>query len=222
MKKKTPINVSSWLIGGMVCLILYGIAITGLLVMMANQPPEVETVIKIEEIPTYSAYHRMEINQLVMDSWGDWGFDVLAFYAEETGDSSIARHIIIQALAYEVPLNIAFSLAKHESEYFPDAINGDKNKNGSVDYGIFQLNNRTFPNYTKKELLDPLTNCHLGVWYLKHRSREYDTWEEAIMAYNSGYAERMNYNSFKHMLRIMDYERDLDKRFNEWLIATTG
>jgi len=186
-----------------------------------HRPPK-EVIIEIpREIPRHLS--RLEVNQLLLETWmGSEGDRLMDFYIEETGSREVALYILTQALAYEVPVHLAFALCQQESNYLPTALNGHKNQNKSKDIGLFQLNTRTFSQYTQKELFDPMTNAHLGVWYLKSRSREYQTWEEALMAYNSGYAEKMNYNSFQYMLRIIQTERRLDERFNEWVGPRKG
>lgn len=143
--------------------------------------------------------------------------DYLDFYSRLTGNPEVASAILVQALAYDVPVNLCFALAYEESRFQPRAFNGHKNQDGSRDYGLFQLNSRTFRGRTEEELYDPNLNAHLGVWYLHSRRGEYDSWLERLMAYNSGYAEKLRYPALKHAARILERELLYNERLVEYL-----
>ena len=65
------------------------------------------------------------------------------------GNYDIAKIIIDEALKENVPVNLAFALCMKESTFNPTAFN--KNKNGSIDRGLFQLNNYYRPKMEEKE-----------------------------------------------------------------------
>jgi hypothetical protein len=56
------------------------------------------------------------------------------------------------------------------------------NRNGSVDYGLAQINDRATPGYTVEQLMDCKTNIDIA--YLKYKGRKYTF--GAWSAYNSG------------------------------------
>lgn len=60
------------------------------------------------------------------------------------------------------------------------------NRNGSVDYGLAQINDRATPGYTVEQLMDCKTN--LDIAYLKYKGRKYTF--GAWSSYNSGAYKR--------------------------------
>ncbi len=91
---------------------------------------------------------------------------------------------LIQAycLQYNVDYQVAVSIVAVESGFNVNAIGP------TFDLGLFQLNPKSFPRYTKKQLLDPATNIKLGVQYLsevkKHCKYKKDlNW---VLCYNVG------------------------------------
>jgi len=85
----------------------------------------------------------------------------------------------------EVDYELVLSLIYYESRFNQFAFN-DNNLNGSIDYGIMQLNNRTFPEYTAQQLFHLETNINLGVSYLKWCLDEAGTMTSALAYYNCG------------------------------------
>lgn len=71
-------------------------------------------------------------------------------------------------MAYGVPkqdANLMVCIAKHESNYRADAINTKRNRNHTVDRGLFQINdvNVTMCNVDKQELFDAVKNTQCAV-----------------------------------------------------------
>jgi hypothetical protein len=60
------------------------------------------------------------------------------------------------------------------------------NRNGSVDYGLAQINDRATPGYTVEQLMDCKTNIDIA--YLKYKGRKYTF--GAWSSYNSGAYKR--------------------------------
>lgn len=65
------------------------------------------------------------------------------------------------------------------------------------DVGLFQLNPKSFPQYTKKQLLNPQTNIELGIKYLVKMKKECKYKEDNLflLCYNYGVK---NANKVKH------------------------
>lgn len=78
----------------------------------------------------------------------------------------IIKLITVAALKYGVSPEIAISVAAVESQFNPNVIGI------THDIGVFQLNPKSFPEYTKAQLLDPITNIDLGVKYLAKVKKE--------------------------------------------------
>ncbi|MFM0735983.1 lytic transglycosylase domain-containing protein [Paraburkholderia xenovorans] len=80
------------------------------------------------------------------------------------------------------------ALAWQESHNQPDSLH--VNRNGSVDYGVMQINSIHLPELSrygvdKHTLLEPCNNVYIAAWQLRRQMLKYgDTWT-AIGAYHS-------------------------------------
>lgn len=87
---------------------------------------------------------------------------------------------------YSVNPEILWAIAKVESSFDANAIN--KNKNGSYDYGVMQINSiwaKTIGYENWSKLSDPCYNIHVGAWILSQCiARNGYNWK-AIGCYNS-------------------------------------
>ncbi|AGZ41521.1 hypothetical protein AFR_16195 [Actinoplanes friuliensis DSM 7358] len=79
----------------------------------------------------------------------------------------------------EQGLQLAVQVALAESGCNPAATN--RNTNNSVDYGLWQVNNRAHPQWTPSQLLDPQTNAN-AAWSISGRGGNWRPW----VAYTSG------------------------------------
>ena len=133
-----------------------------------------------------------DINGLLLDDFSEKQVsDILSFYTGFAKDSNIAETILEECLKKEVPVNLAFSLAWAESSFNSRAFN--VNNNGSVDRGIFQLNN----SYRQQWSVDSFYNIHKnikeGVRYLKKCLNDTNgDVAKALGAYNAGLRASMN------------------------------
>lgn len=96
------------------------------------------------------------------------------------------------ARKHAVPILLLVALIEVESGWNPRAVN--KNRNGTKDLGIMQLNNKYLEYYTWKfwdgSKLDPFdynTNIEVGTAVLRYLYNLTGSWEDAIVAYNCGY-----------------------------------
>lgn len=92
------------------------------------------------------------------------------------------------ASRYGVNPYMLYAIAKTESSLNPAAIN--RNKNGSYDIGLMQINSSWFPILRKygvdeKQLLDACTSIHVGAWILAQNMQRLGNSWEAVGAYNS-------------------------------------
>lgn len=92
------------------------------------------------------------------------------------------------ALRYGVNAHLLYAIAKTESGLNPNAVN--RNKNGSYDLGLMQINSRWFPTLRKygveeTHLLDPCTSIHVGAWILAQNMQRMGNSWEAVGAYNA-------------------------------------
>ena len=92
------------------------------------------------------------------------------------------------AARYGVNAYLLYAIARTESNLNPSALN--RNKDGSYDLGLMQINSRWFPILRKygieeKQLWDPCTSIHVGAWILAQNMRRMGNSWEAVGAYNS-------------------------------------
>lgn len=92
------------------------------------------------------------------------------------------------AARYGVNPYLLYAIAKTESSLNPQAIN--RNKNGSYDIGLMQINSRWLPTLRKygineDQLWDPCTSIHVGAWVLAQNMQRMGNSWEAVGAYNS-------------------------------------
>lgn len=92
------------------------------------------------------------------------------------------------AARYQVNSNLLQAIARTESAMNPRAVG--RNRNGSRDIGLMQINSAWLPTLathgiTERDLFEPCTNIHVGAWVLAGNvSRLGYTWE-AVGAYNA-------------------------------------
>jgi soluble lytic murein transglycosylase-like protein len=89
---------------------------------------------------------------------------------------------------YGVNPYLLYAIAKTESSLNPKAIN--RNKNGSYDIGLMQINSSWFPTLRRygvdeQQLLEPCTSIHVGAWILAQNMQRMGNSWDAVGAYNS-------------------------------------
>ena len=83
---------------------------------------------------------------------------------------------------------LLYAIAKTESGLNPNAVN--RNRNGSYDIGLMQVNSRWLPTLRKygvdeKQLFDPCVSIHVGAWILAQNMQRMGNSWEAVGAYNA-------------------------------------
>ena len=137
------------------------------------------------------------------------------FYNQITGNEFITDAILQYADKNEIPLSLAFSLAYSESSYNPRAIN--KNTNVSIDRGLFQLNNNSFPDLIEEEYFDPYISAKYGLSHLRFCLDTAGNEVAALAMYNAGTRRVKNGETpqvtLNYVSKIMDYKEGLDDLF---------
>lgn len=110
---------------------------------------------------------------------------------------------------YGVNPIIIYAIIKTESGFNPKAIN--KNKNGTYDIGLMQVNSSWLPTlrkygYSANHLFDPCINVQVGTWVLANCIHTYGYNWKAIDCYNKGKKAtgRSEYvwKVYEHMLKF--------------------
>jgi len=90
---------------------------------------------------------------------------------------------------YGVHPNVLWAIAKVESNFNPKALN--KNKNGTYDIGLMQINSSWIPELKKSGMFDhrwlwnPCYNIYVGAWILNKCIQKYGNTWQAIGCYNA-------------------------------------
>lgn len=146
---------------------------------------------------------------------------VLWFYTHITGSENIARSILEAADKNDIPLALAFSVAYVESRYKPRAVN--RNRNNSIDRGLFQLNNRTFTALSEEDFFDPHTNARNGLAHLRFCLDTAGNEITALAMYNAGTTKVKKGETPKMTLdyvsHVTAYRESLDALFAQEVAA---
>ena len=108
------------------------------------------------------------------------------------------------AARYQVNEMLLYAIARTESGLNPLAVG--RNRNGSHDIGVMQINSAWLPRLatygvSEQDLLEPCTNIHIGAWILALNFQKLGYTWEAVGAYNAkspalrrAYVERVRRN----------------------------
>jgi len=137
-------------------------------------------------------------------------------YAEKLNRNEYTIETIYKySTQFNIPFNFALAIGYQESgliHYNPNRpLN--KNINGSFDYGIFQLNSKTYPNvidnYGTIE-----KNTKQGISHLALEYKKYNSFEISAMTYNCGNAKKVGVQTLDYLRNVLKYEKDLDEFVN--------
>ena len=143
------------------------------------------------------------------------------FYTNVTGDMDVALAILREADKNNIPLSLAFSLAYTESRYKPRALN--KNTNASIDRGVFQLNDKSFPALVEADFYDPYVSAKYGLSHLRFCLDTAGNEVSALAMYNAG-TNRVRNNgtpqtTLNYISKIQTYRQGLDNLFMSEVVA---
>jgi hypothetical protein len=161
-----------------------------------------------------------EEQDLILSSYLDEAFreDALGFFQDLTGSREIAEVILFNASFYDVPPALAFSLCAEESEYNPRALN--RNKNGTIDRGLFQLNSASFPKLRVEDFYDSNVNASQGISHLRWCLNVAGTEISALAMYNAGETRVRSVGTPKSTLdyvsRILKRQRKIEEDFEDY------
>jgi soluble lytic murein transglycosylase-like protein len=143
-------------------------------------------------------------------------FDVLAFFSALVQSEEIARSILDSADRFDISPSLAFALCWGESRFNPLAVNRT-NRNRTIDRGLFQLNDESFPNLKEADFFDPGINAHYGMAHLRWCLDFGGTEVAGLAMYNAG-TNRVNKggaprNTLDYVSRILEFQRGIESLF---------
>jgi soluble lytic murein transglycosylase-like protein len=137
-------------------------------------------------------------------------YDVESVYLKEVKNPTIVNDTFYWSNKLNLDYKILFAIMYVESRYKPQIVNYNK-WNNSYDYGLFQLNNKVYHNYTKKELFK--RNIELGC---KHYQASLELANgnelEALVYYGWGYGRRndISIGAIQHIEKTLNYKKHLE------------
>jgi hypothetical protein len=165
------------------------------------------------------------IDDVVMDTYLDttsreWVTD---FFARICGSWYVADVILKEAVQLSIPPSLAFALSWEESRYDFSAVN-PSNRDGSVDRGLFQLNNNSFPKLSEGEFFDPQVNARYGMSHLRMCLDTAGSEVAALAMYNAGSGRVISGGTPRQTLdyvdRVLATRRKIDRVFREeWALS---
>jgi soluble lytic murein transglycosylase-like protein len=89
---------------------------------------------------------------------------------------------------YQIDPALLYAIARTESALNPTA--SHRNRDGSIDIGLMQINSAWLPDLAKygisaRDLWEPCTNIHVGAWVLAQKIKKHGMTWEAVGAYNA-------------------------------------
>lgn len=143
------------------------------------------------------------------------------FYINLTGNRNVSLAILNAANRENISLNLAFALAHTESHFKIYARN--VNSNGSIDRGLFQLNDRTFPQLNEEEFFDPRISARYGMRHLRYCLGVAKDDYKGVAMYNAGVsrikANQTPATTVSYVNKIKRYRATLDMEFDREVIA---
>ena len=171
----------------------------------------------IPEFQSFLVYSVNEGDDLILASYHDplYQEGVLSFFQDLSGSREVATAILDNATANNIPLALAFALCEEESHYNPRAFN--RNRNDTVDRGLFQLNNATFPKLKAEDFYDAETNARHGLAHLRWCLDNAGSEVAGLAMYNAGTTRVRSAGTPKDTLdyisRILNRQQKIEKLF---------
>lgn len=115
---------------------------------------------------------------------------------------------------YGVDPWLLYSIAQQESSLRPLVVS-PRNRNGSYDIGIMQINSRWLPELkrygiTEQHLYEPCLNINVGAWVLAHAMRSMGPNWKAVGAYNAGVRKSKQSDNLRAAYALRVYRRYRD------------
>jgi len=189
-----------------------------------NMEAQVPACLQIEENtelvfskPSYLILDLAEGHDIILGAYRDPIFhkEVLAFFQNLTGSLNVAEAILSCASSLDISPALAFALCAEESNYNPRAFN--RNKNDTVDRGLFQLNSASFPKLKDEDFYALDVNVYHGLLHLRWCLHAAGTEVSGLAMYNAGATRVRSSGAPKSTLdyisRILNRQRKIEEQF---------
>jgi hypothetical protein len=146
----------------------------------------------------------------------------IAFFNTVTNNDAITNTIISKCVKYNVAITTAMAIAMVESNFTPRATN--RNTNGTVDRGLFQLN--SFRNWKESRYFDIEANSEEAISHMSNLKFRYNNDEmNMALAYNSGVGsvqfENVPASTYKYNYLVFRTKQAIENEFNLYINELT-
>ncbi|AEF83581.1 transglycosylase SLT domain protein [Treponema primitia ZAS-2] len=142
--------------------------------------------------------------------------EILAFFGALVQSEEIAQAILENADTFDIPPSLAFALSWGESRFNPLAVNR-KNRNQTIDRGLFQLNGDSFPKLREAEFFNPSVNAYYGMAHLRWCLDVGGSEVAGLAMYNAGTnrvkAGTTPPHTLDHVSRILAFRKGIESLF---------
>lgn len=147
---------------------------------------------------------------------------VIDFFVRVAGSEEVVVPVLENAEQYDITPTQAFTIAYIESSYRTDVVNINPNPR-SVDRGLFQLNDRTFPYLSDDDFFHPDTNSRYAMRHLRYAmNRAGNDYLTAIAIYNAGERRVLAGNTpastRAYVRRAEEYRARLVQQFRNYIL----
>ncbi len=172
-----------------------------------------------EKVKRYEAYLQGRNPCLSLYRLDETHDRVIDFFIDLTGSEQVSLPILYYADRHDLSFSLVFSLAWVESRFQIRAVNRNAY---SVDRGLFQLNSSSFPDLREEDFFEPEINIRQGVEYLRYCLDAGGSEIVALAMYNAGRSRVSNHGTprmtLDYISRIIDYRKDLEKKFRSYIL----
>ncbi|MDR2618779.1 MAG: lytic transglycosylase domain-containing protein [Treponema sp.] len=141
---------------------------------------------------------------------------VVDFFRNLTGSRELSAVVLANADSFDIAPALAFALCWEESRYDSKAVNR-RNRNLTVDRGLFQLNNASFPGLAEQDFFNPSINAWYGLSHLRWCLDNAGTEVAGLAMYNAGTGRVRSggtpKNTLDYISRILRRQRKIEELF---------
>lgn len=142
------------------------------------------------------------------------------FFTKLTGSEPVAKAILENAERHQVPRALAFAVAYIESNFKVTAVGHNAD---SIDRGLFQLNNRSFPKLALQDFFNIEKNAYHGLAHLAYCLDVGGNEVAALAIYNAGHTRVTKGGTPRRTLNyinaVMNFKLNLEALFEAQVVA---
>ncbi|MDR3139330.1 MAG: lytic transglycosylase domain-containing protein [Treponema sp.] len=148
---------------------------------------------------------------------------IVSLFGLITKSNEVAAIVLTNADAFDIPPSLAFALCWEESRYNIRAVNR-KNRNQSIDRGLFQLNSYSFPQLLEEDFFNPSVNAYYALAHLRWCIDTGGSEISGLAMYNAGMTrvrqDGTPKNTLDYISRVLAYQNRIEEFFRSENVMT--